>query len=581
MNGSKCHLFKTKLPYCGHIISEKGIETNPDKVSQITEWPIPSNGKALREFLGLAGYYRRFVHNFAQIAKPLYHLIGGLPGKRGSKKVRGNPPPWEWEDSQQDAFDSLKKSLSSPPVLGYAQFDLPFILYTDASSEGLGAVLAQQQGDEERVLAYASRGLSAAEKNYATNKLEFLALKWAVTEKFSDYLYGAKHQTIVFTDNNPLTYVLSSAKLDATGHRWLASLSVYDLLIKYRPGKSNSNADALSRLPGYSTDKYIDSEQINAISRTANNIPYVECLCLSACIDISDDNEDLVSRVKDLRKSQTDDETISAILRMLRQQIKPKLSKFRPSSEIYKLVKNLDHLKVKRGILYRVTSVDGDEKWQVVLPKALREQVMEALHDRAGHQSRDRTLSLVRDRCWWPGMWSDVERKIKQCDRCIRRKSNTNVQAPLVNITTSTPLELVCIDFLTLERSKGGFENVLVMTDHFTRYALAVPTKDQSAKTTAEAIYNNLIVHYGVPGKIHSDQGANFDGKLINQLCRVMGIKKSRTTIYHPAGNGMCERFNRTLMNMLGTLDPEQKKDWKSHISTMVYAQCNQTFVEW
>ena len=169
-------------------------------------------------------------------------------------------------------------------------------------------------------------------------------------------------------------------------------------------------------------------------------------------------------------------------------------------------------------------------------------------------------------------MWTDIDKKIKNCERCIKRRASTDNKAPLVSIQTTQPLELVWADFLFLEMSKGGFQNVLIITDHFTRFAQAIPTKDQTAKTTAEAIFNGYILHYGIPLTLHSDQGANFNGKVIHELCKITGMKKSRTTVYHPSGNGMCERFNRTLMNMLGTLDPNQKQDWKRHISPMVHA---------
>ena len=204
--------------------------------------------------------------------------------------------------------------------------------------------------------------------------------------------------------------------------------------------------------------------------------------------------------------------------------------------------------------------------------KVYRELILTGLHDNAGHQDRDKTLSLVRDRFYWPGMAADIETKVSKCDRCIKRRASTYVRAPLVNIRTSQPLELVCMDYLTLDQSKGGSQHILAVTDHSTRYAQAVPTKDQTAKTTAEALSNAFIVHYGVPHKLHSDQGANFDGRLLHELCRLMGSTKSRTSPHHPAGNGMCECFNRTLMNMLGTLDPDQKTNWKSHVRPMVHA---------
>ena len=161
---------------------------------------------------------------------------------------------------------------------------------------------------------------------------------------------------------------------------------------------------------------------------------------------------------------------------------------------------------------------------------------------------------------------------IARCGRCLRRKDWNRQRAPLVNTETFQPMELVCMDFLKLEQSKGGIENILVMTDHFTKYAQAYPTCNQSAKTTAKMLFDNFFVHYGFPRRLHSDQGRNFESKLIAELCQMANIKKSRTTPYHPMGNGIAERFNSTLLNMLGTLDPKKKADWKSHVGCLVHA---------
>ncbi len=149
-----------------------------------------------------------------------------------------------------------------------------------------------------------------------------------------------------------------------------------------------------------------------------------------------------------------------------------------------------------------------------------------------------------------------------------KRKTAPTRSAELVNITSSAPLELVCVDYLSLERSKGGFENILVVTDHFTRYAQAIPTRNQTARTTARVLFDSFIVHYGFPATIHSDRGQNFESKIIEGLCAIAGIRKSRTTPYHPMGNGMVERFNQTLLKMLGTLQDDQKSDWKAHVPT-------------
>ena len=160
-------------------------------------------------------------------------------------------------------------------------------------------------------------------------------------------------------------------------------------------------------------------------------------------------------------------------------------------------------------------------------------------------------------------MTSDTEQWVSNCERCIKRKSKTDIRAPLINITTTYPLELVCLDYLTLEPSKGNISNVLVITDHFTRFAVAIPTRNQIANMTAEVLYNDFIVKYGIPSRLHSDRSANFQSGIIKELCEIMRMDKSRTTIYHAAGNGMTERFNRTLISMLGTLETEKKKNWK------------------
>ena len=152
------------------------------------------------------------------------------------------------------------------------------------------------------------------------------------------------------------------------------------------------------------------------------------------------------------------------------------------------------------------------------------------------------------------------------------RKSNPGPSAELVNIVSSQPMELVCIDLLTLERSKGGFEKKLVLTDHFTRYAQAFPTRNELAKTTAKVLLDNFIVLYGFPARLHSDQGRNFESSVIRELCSLAGVEKPRTTPYHPMGNGMVERFNQTLLNMLGTLEDHKKDDWKSYVAPLVHS---------
>ena len=207
----------------------------------------------------------------------------------------------------------------------------------------------------------------------------------------------------------------------------------------------------------------------------------------------------------------------------------------------------------------------------MIVPKLFRERALLGCHDDVGHQGMLRTLSLLRERFYWPGMQEEATQHILKCSRCLRRKTPPQV-APLQPILVTQPLELVHMDYLSLEPSKGNIENVLVITDHFTRYALAYPSKTQTAQATARILWDNFICHYGFPEKFISDQGRNFESDLIKELCKIAGVKKVHTTPYHPQGNGQCERFNSTLCNMLGTLSEEEKSDWKSYLGCMTHA---------
>ena len=197
---------------------------------------------------------------------------------------------------------------------------------------------------------------------------------------------------------------------------------------------------------------------------------------------------------------------------------------------------------------------------------------MRCIHDAVRHMGRDKVSSLAQERFFWPFIARDLGEWLKLCVRCIMCKSTTTQKAPLVSISTSQPLELVCTDFLTLETSKGGYQHILVITDHFTRFAQAIPTRNMTAHTTAEVLLNSYFFPYSYPQRLHSDQGANFEGKVMKELCKMMGKKKSRTSPYHPMGNGQCERFNRTLLSMLGMLQSRKKADWKSHVAPLVHA---------
>ena len=579
---TKCFFFRDEIEYLGHVVSGKGISTNPKKIEAVTKWPTPKTVYDVRSFLGFVGYYRRFIKNFSKITKPIRELITGLENqsKRAAKKTY-----IEWTDLANAAFDNLKTMCVSTPILAYPDYQLPFTLHTDSSTDGLGAVLYQKQDGKQRVIAYASRSVSKAESNYPAHKLEFLALKWAVCEKFHEYLYGTKPFE-VFTDNNPLTYVLTSAKLDACGQRWVAKLANYNFSIKYRCGVSNTEADALSRIkwPEAISEKLdtengcMDTHVINAIVTGAvTKSSLIESVSCSTDVIPTelDKNTSKLSNINWM-KEQRLDPNLGVIIRLIESgQLFIRKLQGKDSTELKSFLRNKRCLKLVKDVLYRKSYSDNSTTkktlWQLVVPKHFRERALFGCHDDVGHQGILRTLSLLRERFYWPGMQEEATQYVMHCSRCLRRKTPPQV-APLQPILVTQPLELVHMDYLSLEPSKGNIENVLVITDHFTRYALAYPSKTQTAEATARILWDNFICHYGFPERFISDQGRNFESDLIRELCKIAGVKKVHTTPYHPQGNGQCERFNSTLCNMLGTLSEEEKSDWKSHLGCMTHA---------
>ena len=449
-------------------------------------WKVSTSLAELRQFLGFASYYRRFVFKFSSLAGPLHDLVTEV--NKSAKNQRSVSITRHWESKHQEAFDALKNSLISAPVLGFADHSIPFILETDASHDGLGAVLSQVQDGKTKVIAYASRRLRPSEKShalYSSMKLEFIAMKWAITEKFRGYLLGSKFT--VLTDNSPLTYY-KTAKLSAREQVWAAQLAQFDFDIRHRSGKTNP-ADALSRLPvdPESESTVVPDEVVQARDMTA--VQTLQSSPVPFCEQIEEeDNAETESRPQqasteqpeeepptqcpwgtdmfcqlsksDLERLQQQDVDIGVVLAAMPN--KPTVVN-QPSLRV--LVRQHDRLIVQDGLLYRkVKLCQGEPTFQLVLPSVLRPDVLRALHDGMGHQGNERTTQLLRSRVYWPGMYEDVKSYISACSRCAMGRQQ-RAKVPSGHLLASRPLEMLAMDFTKLEMSSDGRENVLVLTD--------------------------------------------------------------------------------------------------------------------
>ncbi|CAG2217557.1 unnamed protein product [Mytilus edulis] len=536
----------------------EGIHTDPDKISAVQDFEIPTTVKKLKSFLGLAGYYRRFTQGFSKIAGPLHKLAQKFTPH--PRKLFGK----EWTTDCQTAFDTLKEHLVTAPILSYAKFDEPFILETDASMQGLGAVLSQYIDGQLRVVAYASRALRPNERNmdnYSSRKLELLALTWAITEKFRDYLLGSKFT--VFTDNNPLCY-LQTSKLSAHEQRWLSKLAVFNFEVKYRQAKHNNNADALSRmhdkielsksedvknlLQTFAAGTVVPNDLASDIQSVSRKSVYTEEAFVT--LPTLDRQE-----VKDLQERDTVVGKFIEIWNTKRKPLRSEQRKFdRP---LVTLLRQWDRIEVVDGLVYRVI-IDPNQGQlkQLILPAVLRDKVLKNCHDKLGHQGIERTFCSIRIRCYWPGMFRHIKDYCKSCERCIVSKMPQPAIRPAMgHLIASRPLQILAIDFTVLEPAHGK-ENYL----------------RKIRKQTLFVFLTEWFCVYGVPERLHSDQGRNFESDVICQLCKLYQISRSRTTPYHPEGNAQCERFNRTLHNLLKSLSPDKKKHWPKYLPELVFS---------
>ena len=445
----KCVLFRKEVRFLGQLVSGKGTRMDPADLEAVVALKTrkPKTVGEVRHLVGLLGYFRKYIPNFSKTAKPLYELLtvnekvtGGKTGKPKDKPKKGQAPSRQsvtWTAHHEAKLGELINALTSPPVIAFPDFSSPFVLHTDASAEGLGAILYQRRDGKLVVIAFGSRTLSPTEKNYHlhSGKLEFLALKWVVCDRFRDYLYYAPY-TEVYMDNNPLTYVLTSARLDATRQRWVADLADFNLNLFYKPGSQNTDADALSRLP-LDIERYIQcctrkagQEQVRAMMGGPGAADFS-----GICVQLLEGAENievkklLIGRLskEDIREAQDSDPELTRVKDWCRAGRRPTTKqRHRESPRVNVWMRDFERLKVDEyGILYRSCRLsDGSTVSQLCLPKKYHQLLFQELHEEMGHPGPERVISLVRDRCYWPGMAKDITHYVTKRCKCLKERSH-------------------------------------------------------------------------------------------------------------------------------------------------------------
>ena len=547
LNPKKCALFRTEVPFLGHIVGAEGVKTDPEKTKAVREWPVPQNVKELRSFLGFCSYYRRFVKNYANLAAPLHALL-----KDGQR--------FTWSAQCQEAFLNLKAALVHAPVLQYPDPQQPFVLDTDASDHGIGAVLSQLIDGQERVVAYYSRALSASERNYCTTRKELLAVVDAVRQ-FHPYLYGAEFT--IRSDHSALQWLRKLKDPEGQLARWLARLDQYRYKVIHRPGEKHVNVDALSRRPCGTYCRYCTRREANVASK-----------CRVSSVHPT------MGSLQDIGQQQREDPDIAPLITCLeRGSDKPEwedVSSWSPNSKRYWTQWEL--LRLSDGVLWRRwESTDGSITcWLHVLPRTLRDSVMSEAHGSIAscHFGIRKTLHRLRRRFYWIGMRRDVCEWCRVCEVCAAKKGPQRApQAPLQIVSVGAPMERVAVDIAgPFPVSASGNRYVLVAIDYFTKWPEVFPLPNQEAKTIAQALVDGFFSRFGMPRELHSDQGRNFESTIFTECCALLGIRKTRTTPMHPESDGMVERFNRTLVQEIAKRCRHGQSDWDQYIPTILMA---------
>lgn len=579
----KSEFLQKTVKFLGHTLTDEGIKPNNDKIEAVKKFPLPKTQKEIKSFLGLVGYYRKFIQDFAKLTKPMTSCL-----KKNAKVIHNK--------EFLECFDKCKQLLVNAPILQYPDFEKPFILTTDASDVAIGSVLSQGTVGSDKPVAFASRTLSVTECKYSTIEKELLSIVWA-TKYFRPYLYGRKF--IIYTDHRPLTWIMSLKDPNSKLTRWRLKLEEYDYTIVYKKGKYNTNADALSRVVIHTQDTEIQESATHNVELSTTSVePQPSTSFVDPQTSTSqDENVDVSSLIEIPIVSNVDSpnknnlpQTTDAIDRQLKQfyirqspgseyrvedrskgrtiikdvfipinDTQNQIIKFllehtiadrvfhcyfyqeelyEVFDKVYKTIFNDRGPKLIR-CLSRVTRVENRNE-QVDLIKKYHE-------GKTLHRGIQETYKQIHRNYYWPNMLLSVQKYINQCEKCLKSKYERNpLKLPLaLTHTPHKPMEHLFMDLY----STGGV-TFLTVIDNFTKYAQAIPLQAATSIHIAEALLQ-LFSILGIPLKITTDSDTKFDNEVIAEICALHNINIHFTTPYNPNSNSPIERLHSTLAEMI------------------------------
>lgn len=516
INIGKSRFCLKKLKYLGYVVGNGTLQTDPEKVSAIVDFPQPKSIRQLRRFLGLAGWYRRFISNFAGITCPLTDLL---------KKSKS----FVWTKEAEDSFNELKRMLTSAPFLVNPDFKSPFILQCDASKDGVGAVLAQLNSEGIEVpIAFMSQKLNKAQRNYSVTEQECLAALLAV-EKFRPYIEGYRFKII--TDHASLKWLMSQSNLNGRLARWSLKLQGFEFVIEHRKGSENVVPDALSR---------VFSENLEELA--------VEEVDLCPEIDLNSPEFDSIEY---------------SILR----------DKLLQDAAQYPDYTVRDKYIYYRAEHYRGIDSQEENCWKLLVPVALRTVLIQDTHNSfsSAHGGVGKVVERLRRYFYWPGLYTDVKKNIARCEVCKTTKHTTKIKRPPMGNQTITEriFQRLYVDLIgPLPRTKRGNMGILIVLDHLSKFTFLFPLKQFTTPPIKKLIKEQVFDVFGVPEYLHSDNGSQFRSNDFEAFLTQHGIKHILTALYSPQSNSS-ERVNRSVNAALRAYIKDDQKDWDDHLSSI------------